>query len=181
MKCGNEKGFTLMEVTVSAMVLGLVVMGLTATQGTALTKSVDANDLTIVTNIASDMVERIQNNRRYAWAYNNLMTVGPGNCLPGGMPAPFPATSPPFGGKQPSSAALWQTMARTVQGDCTQWRTLVLATNLLNVQGTVQVAPTVPTSDKSGSVQVAVQLRWNDRGAQQRQRTIVFRTQIEPE
>ena len=181
MKKRNERGFTLVEMMVSATVLGLGVMGMAAMQGMSFTKNVDANDLTIVTNVASDMMERIQNNRRYAWAYNNLQTVGAGNCLAGGMPAPFPATTPPFGGKQPSNSSISQTMTRSVQGDCTQWGTIVRATNLANVQGTVQVTPVLPTSSNSGAVQVAVQLTWNDRGASQRQRTITFRTQIEPE
>jgi type IV pilus assembly protein PilV len=181
MKNRKEMGFTLVEVMVSATVLGLGVMGMAAMQGVAFTKNVDANDLSIVTNVASDMVERIQNNRRYAWAYHNLDTVGAGNCLAGGMPAPFPATAPPFGGKQPSNSAIMQTMTRTVQGDCTQWRTLVLASNLVNARGTVQVTPIVPTSSNSGAVQVVVQVQWNDRGPGQRPRSVVFRTQIEPE
>lgn len=181
MKKPNDKGFTLIEMMVSAAILGVGVMGMAAMQGVSFTKNVDANDLSIVTNLTSDMVERIQNNRRYAWAYNNLQTVGPGNCLAGGVPAPFPNTTPPFGGKQPATAALVTTMTRTVQGDCTQWRTLLLATNLANVQGTVQVTPVVPTSSNSGAAQVTVQLQWNDRGPGQRQRIVVFRTQIEPE
>jgi type IV pilus assembly protein PilV len=181
MKKRDERGFTLVEVMVSATILGLGVMGMAAMQGMSFTKNVDANDLSIVTNVTSDMMERIQNNRRYAWAYNNLQTAGAGNCLAGGLPAPFPNAVPPFGGKQPATAALVTTMTRAVQGDCTQWRTLVLATNLANVQGTVLVTPVLPTSSNSGAVQVAVQLQWNDRGPTQRQRTVVFRTQIEPE
>jgi type IV pilus assembly protein PilV len=181
MKKRNDNGFTLIEMMVSAAILGVGVMGMAAMQGVSFTKNVDANDLSVVTNVTTDMVERIQNNRRYAWAYNNLQTAGPGNCLAGGVPAPFPNTTPPFGGKQPATAALVTTMARTVQGDCTQWRTLLLATNLANVQGTVQATPIVPTSSNSGAVQVTVQMQWNDRGPGQRQRTVVFRTQIEPE
>lgn len=181
MKPHNEKGFTLAEVMISAAILGVGVMGMAAMQGVSFSKNVDANDLSVVTNVAADMMERIQNNRRYAWAYNNLQTVGPGNCLAGGMPAPFPNSSPPFGGKRPSSNAIQQAMTRTVQGDCVQWRNIVLATNLTNAQGTVQVTPTLPTSSSSGSVQVVVQLQWNDRGPGQRQRSVVFRTQIEPE
>lgn len=181
MKKRNDQGFTLIEMMVSAAILGVGVIGMAAMQGVSFTKNVDANDLSIVTNVTSDMMERIQNNRRYAWAYNNLQTVGAGNCLVGGMPAPFPATAPPFGGKQPSTPALLQTMTRTVQGDCTQWGAIVRATNLANVQGTVQVTPVLPTSSNSGAVQVVVQLQWNDRGSTQRQRTVTFRTQIEPE
>lgn len=184
MKKQNDKGFTLIEMMVSAAILGVGVLGMAAMQGVSFTKNVDANDLSIMTNVASDMMERIQNNRPYAWAYNNLQTVGAGNCGVGGIPAPFPATTPPFGGKNFNSnpkPALVQAITRAIQGDCVQWGTLVRSTNLDNVQGTVQVTPVLPTSDKSGAVNVAVQLTWNERGASQRPRTITFRTQIEPE
>jgi type IV pilus assembly protein PilV len=175
MKKQNERGFTLVEMMVSATILGLGVMGMAAMQGMSFTKNVDANDLSIVTNVASDMMERIQNNRRYAWAYNNLQTVGPGNCLAGGIPAPPPPS--PF-----KADLLSIVTTRAVQGDCTQWRALVLATNLANVQGVVQVAPpVVPIPNESRTVQVTVQLQWNDRGPTQRLRTIAFQTQIVPE
>jgi type IV pilus assembly protein PilV len=173
MKKRNDRGFTLMEVMVSATVLGLGVMGMAAMQGMSFSKNVDANDLSVVTNVASDMMERIQNNRRYAWAYNNLQTAGPGNCLAGGIPSPTPFMSDP-----PLSIVT----TRAVQGDCTQWRALVLATNLANVQGVVQVVPpVVPIPSASRTVQVTVQLQWNDRGPTQRLRTIAFQTQIVPE
>jgi type IV pilus assembly protein PilV len=176
MKKRHERGFTLVEMMVSATILGFGVMGMAAMQGMSFTKNVDANDLSIVTNVASDMMERIQNNRRYAWAYNNLQTVGPGNCLAGGIPAPAPAA--PFQADLPLSIVT----TRAVQGDCTQWRALVLATNLANVQGIVQVVPPVlPVPTGSRTVQVTVQLQWNDRGPTQRLRTIAFQTHIVPE
>lgn len=176
MKKRHERGFTLVEMMVSATILGLGVMGMAAMQGMSFSKNVDANDLSIVTNVASDMMERIQNNRRYAWAYNNLQTVGPGNCLAGGIPAPAPAA--PFQADLPLSIVT----TRAVQGDCTQWRALVLATNLANVQGVVQVVPpVVPIPTGSRTVQVTVQLQWNDRGPTQRLRTIAFQTHIVPE
>lgn len=174
MKHRNEKGFTLVEVLVSAAILGVGVMGMAAMQGVSFTKNVDANDLSIVTNVTADMMERIQSNRRFAWAYNNLNTTGAGNCLAGGIPAPAPAA--PFFWVAPSIAA-----TRGIQGDCTQWRTLVLATNLLNVQGTVQVTPVVPLRADSSAVQVTVRLQWNERAAAQRTRAVAFQTLIEPE
>lgn len=174
MKVRNEKGFTLAEVMVSAAILGVGVMGMAAMQGVSFTKNVDANDLSIVTNVTADMMERIQSNRRFAWAYNNLSTTGAGNCLAGGIPAPAPAA--PFFWVAPSIAA-----TRGIQGDCTQWRTLVLATNLLNVQGTVQVTPVVPLRADSSAVQVTVRLQWNERTAAQRTRAVAFQTLIEPE
>jgi hypothetical protein len=94
--------------------------------------------------------------------------------LAGGIPAPPPAM--PFFSVAPSVAA-----TRAIQGDCTQWRTLVLATNLLNVQGTVQVAPVIPLRADSSAVQVTVRLQWNERAATQRTRAVAFQTLIEPE
>lgn len=173
-KARTEKGFTLMEVLVSATVLSVGVLGMAAMQGVSFTKNVDANDLSIVTNIASDMMERIQNSRRIAWAYNNLQTVGSGNCLAGGIPAPPPAS--PF-----PSMVLSVPATRKIQGDCVQWRTLVLASNLLNIQGTVQVTPVAPISANSAAVNVTVRIQWNERAQGQRLRTVAFQTQIVPE
>lgn len=172
-KC-NEKGFTLAEVMVSAAILGVGVMGMAAMQGISFSKNVNANDLSIVTNVAADMMERIQSNRRFAWAYNNVDTNGPGNCLGGGIPAPAPSS--PFFWVTPST-----TTTRGIQGDCTQWRTLVLATNLVNARGTVRVTPVLPLRADSSAVQVTVQLQWNERAGTQRARSVAFQTLIEPE
>lgn len=170
MKLGNEKGFTLVEVLVSAAILGVGVMGMAAMQGVSFSKNVDANDLSIVTNVAADMMERIQNNRRYSWAYNNLDTTGVGNCLAGGLPAPPPTGIQPITKPQ---------VTQTVQGDCTQWRARILGTNLLNATGRVTATPVAPAG--SGAMQVTVRLTWNDRGAGQRARAVSFQTLVVPE
>jgi len=170
MKVRNENGFTLIEVLISAAILGVGVMGMAAMQGMAFTKNVDANDLSIVTNIASDMMERIQANRQYAWGYHNLQTLAAGNCA--ALPAPLPA-----GVTKPTPVNI----TRVVQGDCTQWRTLVLASNLANVQGLVQVTNAIPANASLGARQVVVQVQWNDRGAGQRLRTVSFQTTLVPE
>ncbi|WP_181416738.1 type IV pilus modification protein PilV [Nitrospira lenta] len=174
MKACNEKGFTLVEVLVSAAILGVGVMGMAAMQGISFTKNVDANDLSVMTNVAADMMERIQGNRQYSWAYNNLDTAGAGNCLAGGIPAPRPAL--PFSSTDPTPPA-----TRGIQGDCVQWRTLVLASNLLNPRGTVQVLPVLPAQKDSSAVQVTVRLQWTERTSTQRVRTVAFQTVIEPE
>ncbi len=170
MKVRNEKGFTLVEVMVSAAILGVGVMGMAAMQGMAFTKNIDANDLSIVTNMAADMMERIQTNRQYAWAYHNLQTLGPGNCA--ALPAP-----PPVGVTKTTPV----NVVREIQGDCTQWRNLVLASNLTNVQGQVQVTNGVPADPSLGARQVVVQIQWNDRGPGQRLRTVSFQTTLVPE
>jgi type IV pilus assembly protein PilV len=170
MKPGDDKGFTLVEVLVSAAILGVGVMGMAAMQGMSLSKNVDANDLSVVTNVAADMMERIQNNRRYAWAYNNLDTTGAGNCLAGGLPAPPPLGIPPITKPQ---------VTQTVQGDCTQWRARILGSNLVNGVGLVTATPVAPAG--SGAMQVIVRLNWNDRGPGQRARTVAFQTLVIPE
>lgn len=170
MKPGNDKGFTLVEVLVSAAILGVGVMGMAAMQGVSLSKNVDANDVSIVTNIAADMMERIQNNRRYAWAYHNLDTTGPGNCLLGGIPAPAPLGIPPITRPQ---------VTQTVQGDCTQWRARILGSNLLNAVGVVTATQVAPVG--SGATQVTVRLNWNDRGPGQRARSVAFQSLVVPE
>lgn len=170
MKARNEQGFTLVEVLVSAAILGVGVMGMAAMQGMSLGKNVDANDLSIVTNIAADMMERIQNNRRYSWAYHNLDTTGPGNCLVGGLPAP-----PPLGIQPITSPQVTQ----VVQGDCTQWRARVLGSNLVNAVGLVTATQVAPAG--SGAMQVTVRVNWNDRGPGQRARTVAFQTLVVPE
>lgn len=170
----EERGFTLVEVLVSATILSLGIMGMAAMQGVSITKGVDANDLTTVTNIAADMMERVQQNRRWAWAYNNLQTAGPGNCGPGGMPAAPPAK--PFPAQAPGPI-----VADRVRGDCAQWRLLVMATNLPNVQGAVQAVPFGLVSANSSATQVRVQIQWNDRGPGQRPRTVTFQSVVVPE
>jgi type IV pilus assembly protein PilV len=167
MKVRNEKGFTLVEVLVSAAILGVGVMGMAAMQGMAFTKNVDANDLTLVTNIASDMMERIQANRTYAWGYHNLQALGPGNCAALPAPPPVDVTKP-----LPTNAS------RVIQGDCTQWLNLVQASRLTNVQGLVQVTNGVPANPSLGARQVVVQVQWNDRGAGQRLRTVRLQTTL---
>lgn len=170
MKAESDNGFTLVEVLVSAAILGVGVMGMAAMQGVSFSKNVDANDVSIVTNIAADMMERIQNNRRYAWAYNNLDTTGVGNCLAGGMPAPPPFGIPPITKPQ---------VTQTVQGDCTQWRARILGSNLVNAVGQVTSTPVAPAG--SGAMQVTVRLNWNDRGSGQRARAVAFQTLVVPE
>jgi len=92
MKFRNDKGFTLVETMISATILGVGIMGMAAMQGMAAGKNVDATDMSVVTNTAADMMERIQNNRRWAWTYNGIGTAGPGNCAAVPAPAPAPKT-----------------------------------------------------------------------------------------
>ena len=53
---------------------------MSAMQGIAFVKNVDSSELTRITTLASDMMERIQFNRRNAISYNGINTQSATNC-----------------------------------------------------------------------------------------------------
>lgn len=137
MKYG-QSGFTLIESMVAATILAIGLLALSGTQAISLKKNVGANELTKVSNLAADMVERIQFNRRNVTAYHNInVSSSTTTC---------PAT----------------TVNIMANGDCTQWRTLLLGSGLSNVVGTVTLNPAPPTVDALGLTRstVTVQLNW---------------------
>jgi type IV pilus assembly protein PilV len=134
----GQSGFTLIEGMVAAAILAIGLLALSGMQAMSLTKNVGANELTRVSNLAADMVERIQFNRRNVTAYHNI------NVSSGTTTCPDTAVN---------------VMAN---GDCTQWRTLLLNSGLSNVVGTVTLNPAPPTVDALGLTRstVTVQLSW---------------------
>ncbi len=112
----KEGGFSLLEGMLAAVILGTGLLALSGMQTIALVRNVDANELTRVTTLASDMMERIQYNRRNALNYNGIDTQNPANCN-----AIDPTAQP---------------MAR---GDCLQWDSLVDNFGLENIRGQVVV------------------------------------------
>src|SRR5439155_17528626 len=74
-KLMGQSGFTLIEGMIAAIVLAVGLLAVAGMQGISLGRNVDANELGRVTNLAADMVERIQFNRRNATAYNNIDTL----------------------------------------------------------------------------------------------------------
>ena len=139
----RHEGFTLIESMVAAVILTIGLLALTGMQSFSLRKNVDANNQTRVTNLAADMLERIQFNRRKAANYSNI-TVN-------------------------SSTTTCPTAAADVManGDCTQWRTLLLSSNLQNITGTVTLSPVPPATDPLGLNRstVTVQVTWNEAGS----------------
>jgi type IV pilus assembly protein PilV len=128
---------------VAAVILTIGLLALTGMQSFSLRKNVDANNQTRVTNLAADMLERIQFNRRKTANYSNI-TVN-------------------------SSTTTCPTAAADVManGDCTQWRTLLLSSNLQNITGTVTLSPVPPATDPLGLNRstVTVQVTWNEAGS----------------
>jgi type IV pilus assembly protein PilV len=116
-RCKGEQGFSLLEGMLAAVVLGTGLLAMSGMQTIALVKNVDANELTRITSLASDMMERVQFNRRNAVSYNGIDTQSATNCNG------ISATAQP-----------------QAKGDCLLWDSLVDGTQLQNVQGTVTVS-----------------------------------------
>ena len=132
--CG-EAGFTLLESMMAAIVLGIGLIALAGMQGIALSRNVDANELTLASNLAADMVERIQYNRRNAIAYTNIDTL-------------VTSTQP-----------MTDTMA---SGDYAQWKARLESARLRTVRGRVTVSDIVMNPSLKQSA-VSVQVQWKHR------------------
>ena len=115
-RCKSEQGFSLLEGLLAAVLLGTGLLAMSGMQGIALVRNVDANELTRITTVASDMMERIQFNRRNAVTYNGIDTQSVTNCN-----------------------AISSTAQPQAKGDCQLWQSLVAGTQLENVRGTVTV------------------------------------------
>ena len=132
---GNQGGFSLLEAMISLMLLTIGLLGLAAMQDIALTRNVNANDLSLATNLSSDMLERIRYNEQNVTAYNGIDTQ-------------VDSTKPPT----------TQAMAR---GDYTQWSARLGNTGLSDVQGLVTVAAQGPT--QLNQQLVTVRVNWTGR------------------
>jgi type IV pilus assembly protein PilV len=134
MRYTNEQGFSLLEGMLAAVLLGTGLLAMSAMQGIAFVKNVDSNELTRITTLASDMMERIQFNRRNAISYNGINTQSATNCN-----------------------AISATAQPQAKGDCLLWDSLVDATQLQNVMGTVTVSDIIePTVLSQRNVTVTI-------------------------
>ncbi|HEU4502539.1 MAG TPA: hypothetical protein VFR82_12880 [Nitrospira sp.] len=130
----SQQGFSLLEGMLAAVLLGTGLLAMSAMQGIAIVKNVDSNELTRITALASDMMERIQFNRRNAISYNGINTQSATNCN--------------------TISAATQPQAR---GDCLLWDSLVDATQYQNVMGTVTVSDIIaPTALAQRNVAVTI-------------------------
>lgn len=157
----NEKGFTLLEGMLASVILTVGLFALSGMQSIALVKNVDANELTRVTTLASDMMERIQFNRRNAVAYNGIDTQSVTNC-----------------------SGISTTIQPMAAGDCLLWDTLVDATQFENVRGLVTVsAVKAPTSLNQRDVTVTITWVGSARSEQtvKRSRTLTLQRVVAPE
>jgi type IV pilus assembly protein PilV len=123
---------------VAAVILAVGLLALSGMQAMSLKRNISGSEMTRVSNLAADMVERIQFNRRNVTAYHNINVS--------------------------SSTTTCPTTALNVManGDCTQWRTLLLGSGLSNITGTVTLNPAPPAVDALGLTRstVTVRLDW---------------------
>lgn len=156
--CRNEKGFTLLEGMLASAILTVGLLALSGMQGIALVKNVDANELTRITTLASDMMERIQFNRRNAVAYNGIDTQSVTNCS--GISA----------GAQPMAS-----------GDCLLWDSIVDGTQFENVKGLVTVSAVKPPTSLNQR-DVTVTITWvGSSNSAKRSRTLTLQRVVAPE
>lgn len=132
-RLAGQGGFSLVEVMLAMVMLAVGLLAIAAMQVMALGRNVDANELSLVTNLAADMMERIRYNGRNVTAYNGIDTLNAAT--------------------QPLAA---QPMAR---GDYAQWQARLAASRLRGTQGLVTVTATGPTNLSQS--QVRVQVLWS--------------------
>jgi type IV pilus assembly protein PilV len=131
----QEQGFTLIEAMLSSAILAVGLLGLAGMTTLSFTRNSDGNEMTVATNLAADLVERMQFNRRnLVNGYNgiNLTSANPALCVQN------PVT---------------QLVAR---GDCLQWQTRLFASGLTGVQAQVAVAAIGPVTLNQNNINVTV-------------------------
>jgi type IV pilus assembly protein PilV len=160
-KLKQTSGFTLIEGMIAAAIVAVGLLALSGMQSNSLGRNVDAKDLTTVTNLAADMVERIEFNRKRVTAY-------------GGINSTNTSTKPPT----------TELMAR---GDYEQWAALLTSSGLSGVTGTVTVtlqdADPATSATSLGRRLVTVAVSWSAvaQGAGTRTRTVSLSTVVTPE
>jgi type IV pilus assembly protein PilV len=161
-QCQNERGFSLLEGMLSAVILGTGLLAMSGMQAIALVKNVDANELTRITSVASDMMERIYFNRRNAVSYNGIDTKSATNC-----------------------SGISSTAQPQAKGDCLLWQSVVGGTQLENVQGLVSVDLTPIAPTVLGQRKVTVTITWlgsmNSGSTTKRPRSLTLNRVIAPE
>jgi type IV pilus assembly protein PilV len=131
----REAGFSLIEALIALTVLSIGLLAIAGMQTFALTVNVDSNDMSVVTNLAADMMERIRFNWKNATAYNG--PLGTGIDTQNALTQP-PATQP---------------MAR---GDYSQWQTRLAASGLTGARGIVMVTANGPAGLNQNLVTVVI-------------------------
>jgi type IV pilus modification protein PilV len=159
----------MIEVLFAAVYLAIGLLGIAAMQDIALSRNVDAKRLSVATNLAVEMLERVR--------YN----------APANSTAPYPYNNFKVcnyscsGGETPSAPSTAITNA-TARGDYNQWKARLSATDssgqmaLPNAVGTVTSSGPFGTT-ALGQVQVTVTVQWT---SGLRQPTVTMSTIVAP-
>lgn len=163
-RINHQSGFSLIEGMIAGAILSVGVLAVAGMQGMALTRNVDSTELTRATNLAAEMIERMQYNRKNIAQY----AINTSNAIP-----------------CPQSAVT-QAMAR---GDCDQWVALLgnpQASGLVNVRGviTVPAAPVGTLATLLNQYPVTVTVSWTGAAGDTkvaRPKQVVLTTTVSPE
>jgi len=143
----GEPGFSLIEGMMAAGILSVGLLAMSAMQTFSLVKNVDANESTQTTALASDLLERIQFNRKNAVSYNGIDTQSPGNC-----------------------STISSTTQAQAKGDCLLWDSLVKGSNFQDIRGVVAVSTAVIAPTALNQRNVTVTITWT--GSQNSDHTV---------
>jgi len=133
----QAQGFTLIEAMLSSAILAVGLLGLAGMTTLSFTRNSDSNEMTVATNLAAELVERMQFNRRnLVNGYNgiNLTSANPALCTQN------PLTQP------------------VARGDCLQWQARLFASGLVGASATVAVAAVGPVGLNQNNI--AVNVTW---------------------
>jgi type II secretory pathway pseudopilin PulG len=163
----NQDAFTLIEVLIALVYMTIGLLGIVAMEDVALSRNVDAKRLTIATNLATEMIERIRMNSPANIGqllvapfappvlYNGIIAcapVAPPNCAAGVVP-----NGGNTAGAPPPNAPAW--------GDYLQWTQHFAVTDgnglALLPNGVGTVTSQLVGAPVLGQVQINVTVQWN--------------------
>ncbi len=169
----DERGFTLIEVMFATVYLAIGLLAIAAMQDIALSRNVDAKRLSVATNMAAEMLERIRFN-------------SPANASSGILGYPYSGIvvcSNVASAYCPGETAGNATVANnlTANGDYDQWRGRLRSTDpsgaLMLPDAVGTVTSTTTGTSTLNQVQVTVTLSWS---SGLRRPTITFNTMVAP-
>ena len=160
----NQDAFTLIEVLIALVYMTIGLLGIVAMEDVALSRNVDAKRLTIATNLATEMIERIRMNSPAnigqllvapfapPYLYNGIVAcaaVSPANCAGQTYPSNSGNTAPNL----------------PAAGDYQQWTQHFAVTDgngqALLPNGVGRVTSTLVGAPVLGQVQIDVTVQWN--------------------
>jgi type II secretory pathway pseudopilin PulG len=164
----RDAGFTMIEVLIAMVYMTIGLLGIVAMEDVALSRNVDAKRITIATNLATEMIDRVRMNSTAniypllvppipgsPYLYHGIIAcaaVAPTNCAG----QTFPANPGNTAGVPPPNGPAW--------GDYLQWTDHISATDAngaaLLPNGVGTVTSTVIGTPVLGQVQIDVTVQW---------------------